>query len=454
MNTKEIEKDFVSVCVITYNSGGTIIETLNSILNQTYDLKKVELIISDDCSMDNTVETIMNWIAQNKNSFFNIKFVTNNKNLGISQNFERVIRLSNLEWIKTIAGDDILRKDAVERLLETSRKNSNKIFFGQVSKFYMGDNEEKVRVGIAPSLQEISKFNVMYAQQQFEYLLRNNIIMAPTLFLNRMLINVVLEAPKFGCIEDYSTWLFLTAIKNVKLHICNYILVDYRVGGVSNSLRNSKMDLVFRRSQIQTLYYYSQFIKSYRLRHIVKLYVAEQYSSLLRDKGIIDREAFFSSLKYSIGEQEKIIEKAYIGRGILKYNLSEKVQNIIFRPLNNYCVVNIKSILVNGAEVNSYSTNAIYIVGNTFYFNTLEPEIYVMKETILQSCEIVVDIEFLFIGVSAKEALFDVWNEILISKDKDINLMENTVKLMRNSFSWKITRPLRFFSRFLSYLNK
>ena len=44
----------VSVVIITYNSEKTIIETLESIKNQTY--KNIELIISDDFSKDNTVE--------------------------------------------------------------------------------------------------------------------------------------------------------------------------------------------------------------------------------------------------------------------------------------------------------------------------------------------------------------------------------------------------------------
>lgn len=59
-----MEQPLVSVSVITYNSAKTVLETLESIKAQTY--QNLELIVSDDCSTDNTVELCRNWIEQNK----------------------------------------------------------------------------------------------------------------------------------------------------------------------------------------------------------------------------------------------------------------------------------------------------------------------------------------------------------------------------------------------------
>lgn len=55
-----IKNPLVSVIVITYNSSKYVLETLNSVAAQTYD--NIELIISDDCSKDNTVEICRNWL--------------------------------------------------------------------------------------------------------------------------------------------------------------------------------------------------------------------------------------------------------------------------------------------------------------------------------------------------------------------------------------------------------
>ena len=56
-------EQLVSVVVITYNSSQTVVETLDSIKTQTY--QNIELIVSDDCSSDNTVEVVQNGIDEN-----------------------------------------------------------------------------------------------------------------------------------------------------------------------------------------------------------------------------------------------------------------------------------------------------------------------------------------------------------------------------------------------------
>ena len=53
------ECPLVSIVVITYNSAEYVLETLESAKAQTY--QNIELIVSDDCSADNTVETCSRW---------------------------------------------------------------------------------------------------------------------------------------------------------------------------------------------------------------------------------------------------------------------------------------------------------------------------------------------------------------------------------------------------------
>ncbi|HBA5772773.1 TPA: glycosyltransferase, partial [Escherichia coli] len=52
---------FITITVISYNSSATISDTLNSILQQTYNKKNIEVIISDDASKDNTLLIANDW---------------------------------------------------------------------------------------------------------------------------------------------------------------------------------------------------------------------------------------------------------------------------------------------------------------------------------------------------------------------------------------------------------
>ena len=50
-------EDLVSIIMPTYNCGKFIGETIESIISQTY--KNWELLITDDCSSDNTEEVVL-----------------------------------------------------------------------------------------------------------------------------------------------------------------------------------------------------------------------------------------------------------------------------------------------------------------------------------------------------------------------------------------------------------
>jgi alpha-1,3-rhamnosyltransferase len=64
----------VSIVVITYNSSSYVIETLESIKAQTY--QNIELIVSDDCSKDKTVDVCKKWIEKNKQRFVRTELIT------------------------------------------------------------------------------------------------------------------------------------------------------------------------------------------------------------------------------------------------------------------------------------------------------------------------------------------------------------------------------------------
>ena len=119
-------KPLVSIIVLSYNSASTIVETLDSIKEQTY--QKLELIVSDDCSPDkNTIEIIHKWLDANSSRFVNAELETTDRNTGVSGNINRAVAKSHGEWIKSIAGDDLLIPTAVEDYVNFVTNNSGEV---------------------------------------------------------------------------------------------------------------------------------------------------------------------------------------------------------------------------------------------------------------------------------------------------------------------------------------
>ena len=97
----------VSVCIPAYNNADYISETIDCILNQTY--KNIELVICDDHSTDKTIEVIQSY------SDPRVKLFLNEKNLGMSGNWNNCLNHCTGEFIKLICADDMLANDALEK---------------------------------------------------------------------------------------------------------------------------------------------------------------------------------------------------------------------------------------------------------------------------------------------------------------------------------------------------
>ena len=111
----------ISVRILTYNSAKYVLETLESVKAQTY--PTIELIVSDDCSSDYTVELCENWIKNNQKRFIRCVLLTSPVNTGVAPNSKRSLDAVQGEWIKGLAADDCLEERAIETFVNFVMKN-------------------------------------------------------------------------------------------------------------------------------------------------------------------------------------------------------------------------------------------------------------------------------------------------------------------------------------------
>ena len=223
----------VSVCVITYNSAKYILETLDSIEQQTY--QNIELIISDDCSNDNTVDICQEWLNKHMERFIKTQILRADKNTGISANCNRAYKVASGIWIKGIAGDDYLYPNAIETYINFINKGSETpdVIFAKVFPVY----QDKV-----VDISKIFKYSYFgLAPKEFEYLLlTRNFLPASASFINKeyfIMSNGFDE--DIPMIEDWPFWI-KSVCNKAKLAFIDSYTVYYRVSSKSASQNKSK----------------------------------------------------------------------------------------------------------------------------------------------------------------------------------------------------------------------
>jgi glycosyltransferase involved in cell wall biosynthesis len=106
----------VSVLMTAYNRQNYISHAIESVLSSTY--RNFELIISDDCSLDNTVEIARNYQVNDNR----VQVYTNQKNLGDYANRNKAACYAKGKYLKYLDSDDIIYPWGLEAMVYCMEK--------------------------------------------------------------------------------------------------------------------------------------------------------------------------------------------------------------------------------------------------------------------------------------------------------------------------------------------
>lgn len=244
----------VSCTVVSYNSEKTIIETLDSIKAQTY--QNIELIVSDDCSTDNTVEVCRAWIEKNKDRFSRVKLITSDHNTGVPGNGNRAIAECRGEWQKGIAADDILLPNCIEDFMRYVKDHPEAMWISSYIRRYNETFEEnncvKRKCVISRSFFDLD------AKDQLKKLAINTLIYAPSLFSNTGFLKSIGYDTKY-LHEDLP--FYVNALeRGFKCHFIDKETICYRIheslSNTSQRLFNYNNLKEFRRFRTERLFKY------------------------------------------------------------------------------------------------------------------------------------------------------------------------------------------------------
>jgi len=120
MPQSENQQPLVTFALLAYNQEDYIREAIEGAFSQTY--SPLEIILSDDCSSDRTFG-IMQEMANKYDGVHRIILNCNSNNLGLGDHVNRIMDLSNGEWIVGAAGDDISYPHRTSETIECAMLN-------------------------------------------------------------------------------------------------------------------------------------------------------------------------------------------------------------------------------------------------------------------------------------------------------------------------------------------
>ena len=192
----------IDILLATYNGEKFVKEQIESILNQTYE--NFNLIISDDASTDNT----LNILEEYEKKDTRIKVFKKEKNKGLIDNFEFLLKNVTSDYFMFSDQDDIWKKDKIEKSINKLNEENSGLVYTDLEIV-----DEKLNV-IYPSYwkykqiyKKIKKYN------NFEALYLNNFVTGCTILAKSKYIKDILPLPRNSkfVLHDYWTALIISA---------------------------------------------------------------------------------------------------------------------------------------------------------------------------------------------------------------------------------------------------
>lgn len=210
MDGVEREAGLVSIIMPSYNTAPYIKQTIQSVLDQTY--TNWELIIVDDCSLDNTDEVLAEIHDER------IRYFKNEKNLGAAVSRNKALREAKGQWIAYLDSDDLWMREKLEKQISFMEKNNYFFSYTNYEEIDVDGNKTGIKVTGPKKITKTGMFNYCWPG----------------------CLTVMFDASKIGLIQiedikknnDYAMWLKIC--KKAECYLLDEFLGQYRKGRVGS----------------------------------------------------------------------------------------------------------------------------------------------------------------------------------------------------------------------------
>ena len=211
----------LSIALCTYNGSKFLREQLQSLANQT--LLPFEVVITDDCSTDNTISIIQEFAK-----VLNIKIFANDFPLKVTKNFEKAVSLCSGDIILMCDQDDIWHPDKLAKISQYFQDNPN-----QLAVFSDADLVDEKGESLYKNFWSVVRFHKFQIQQfkegnVVELLLAGNRTAGCMMSFRKELIEKIVPFPTHIPLMIHDNWITIVAAMMDSFGLIDEKLISYR----------------------------------------------------------------------------------------------------------------------------------------------------------------------------------------------------------------------------------
>lgn len=471
-----MQKKLLSVCCLGYNHEQFIEANINAVLSSKYE--NIEIIVVDDGSSDNS-QSVLRRIAENCR--YPIKLIFQENTGSPAKNFNRSIENASGEFITFISLDDFFNMPEIDNSLLLMNENP-KIGFITSTNFDIIDGDGKfVENRKLPVYQrtdstaeqmlefEYSRFESFWLQGT---VFRKEIIDAVHGFDGDMLADdIILRTKVLRFIQENKDYSFILSDKKSFF----YRLHGNNISG--NTIRQVKsvaqyLNRYWPERENPKIFndWVSYANKVYDIPNLKSLWIQEKrLINALADESVIEpliekvwsavnafhKEHLTARLYFDTGSgfsEEDCIKETYDSNSntSIEFKIPKtdlKIQALRFDPVEESGCMEVRNLKIikkdeseMSIDLNNIQLNSELKLENKYFFKTCDPMLIFSLNDYSDVYAVKVEFEWF-----SNAVLHDVLAQLLNQKREEINALYN-------SFSWKISKPIRIVGKLVRRL--
>lgn len=222
----------VAIAIPSYNNAPYIKETLDSINAQSYD--NIEVVIIDDCSTDNSISVIEEWLVTCR---FPFKFLKHEKNRGLTRTLNHFLNEcdKNALYVSFIGSDDTFLPDKTQTQVSILDKTDETVAMVYTDSYYINEKSQR-KLGTYMS----TRFKYEYAPSGNiqDQLPDKNFLLLQSALIKKSVFDTIGNFDESLPFEDWDMSLRIADKYNVLF--CDQVLIEYRIhpNSVMGKLKN------------------------------------------------------------------------------------------------------------------------------------------------------------------------------------------------------------------------